>query len=895
MKNIIVTLIVIACTVQVGLSSPITPEAAKNYAQVAFAKKSHYNFRTAKDIEVKSQFTKDFEGEPSFYVFNMEPKGFVIVSADDRYNAILAFSEESNIDFDNEEVNLGMWGSLSRHEQRIDYVRKHDIKPSPAVQKEWAELKSNKISDYINRDPDGMVVAPLTTTTWNQGKYYNAHTPESDSVKIDNHTYLGCVPVATAQVMNFHNYPLQGNGYSTYTDSIYGDQSADFCNTTYDWPSMQDSLTDYNDNVAELIYQVGVATRTEYSPVYTSTFVSYVRDALVGYFGYDESAEWFYDANDDFSWVAIQDLNKGLPVILSGTAFAGSVHAWVADGYGYFSDPGPDQPDEYFHYNWGWGGDNNGWFLDTGGSWAPIPFETGTQLITYYWDRFVIHNIKPASSGCPSPSSLRNSAIAETTTFIFSTYSLASETVKFRWREANPGNNPWIEVLASGPYYHYLSGLKPGTEYEFQAQRSCCPGQWSEYSNSEFFTTEGVQVEDACASFLDSDLQTNSITENSAYVYTSRPYGDDNLNQFRYRFQGATLWTYTPAEKGYSRLLSNLEDGTQYEYQVRHQCAAGTWVNFSPSQTFTTKGPRGCEIFGTDNLLTSSVTRTTGYIYTSQPYGKVTNEFRYRPISSSTWEATTQTESYYRGLTNLTPGTEYEFQVRHMCSANEWSVFSFSHTLTTIGDDVSCDPIPGERLYTSTVSQNNAYVYTPQPYGTVSNMFRYREVGTADWVITYTSTQYYRYLRNMKQGTTYEFQVRHECNIGQWTDYSESQVFTTALGFVPGNNDDADIAPAGGEAFDEWDVYAQDNKEEDLAISLYPNPASDILHLNTSVPFNRTSVVTVISISGQKIQEFTPPEGTTNHSLQVAQLDSGIYFIQVVQDGNIDVQKIIIR
>jgi len=61
-------------------------------------------------------------------------------------------------------------------------------------------------------------------------------------------TWGGCVPIAMAQLIKFHNYPVSGNGSNSYADPTYGTLSADFCNTTYDWASMPDELTTYNDD-----------------------------------------------------------------------------------------------------------------------------------------------------------------------------------------------------------------------------------------------------------------------------------------------------------------------------------------------------------------------------------------------------------------------------------------------------------------------------------------------------------------------------------------------------------------------------------------------------------------------------------------------------------------------
>ncbi len=211
----------------------------------------------------------------------------MIISAEDNYNPILAFSDESVIDFDAAEKNIGLWGTLSVHEQRIEYSRANKLSATTSIQTAWQNL-SHTENEASPRN--AVVVAPLTTTKWNQGTYYNAQCPadaNSATDGPDGRTYCGCTPVAMAQLIKYHNYPPNGNGFNSYVDPTYGTLSGDFCNTVYNWDNMPDELTDYNANVAELIYHMGVSVFTHYSTSYTETYTSYVRDAYVNFFGFE--------------------------------------------------------------------------------------------------------------------------------------------------------------------------------------------------------------------------------------------------------------------------------------------------------------------------------------------------------------------------------------------------------------------------------------------------------------------------------------------------------------------------------------------------------------------------------------------------------------------------------
>jgi len=232
-------------------------EAEKMATQVfkkALEASGTYN-KNSKAI-VSSSFTKK-EGEVSLYtIYNFEPKGFVILSAEDNYNAVLAFSTDNNIDFATKEKSPVYNMILKTHEQRIKYVKKQNIEASPQIKKEWAELKllsrPNAKKSMLDFE---IVVAPLTTTKWGQGAFYNQLLPQNENADDDKdgRTNGGCVPVAMSQLIKFHNYPPKGNGDISYTDPNYGNLSADFCETNYNWNNMPDELNDYNEDVATVI------------------------------------------------------------------------------------------------------------------------------------------------------------------------------------------------------------------------------------------------------------------------------------------------------------------------------------------------------------------------------------------------------------------------------------------------------------------------------------------------------------------------------------------------------------------------------------------------------------------------------------------------------------------
>ena len=167
-----------------------------------------------------------------------------------------------------------------------------------------------------------------------------------------------------AQVMNFWRWPEKGYGVMSYYDKRSGQTiEADFGNSTYDWGNM---LADYyagtpttaqKQAVAVLMRDAGASVQMNYSLGGSAAIVSNVGKALNGYFRYSSNAQVRFRNNmtgNEWEDLLRSELRAGRPVIYGGSKPSGGGHAFVCDGY---DDAG------YFHFNWGWGGDLDGWFL----------------------------------------------------------------------------------------------------------------------------------------------------------------------------------------------------------------------------------------------------------------------------------------------------------------------------------------------------------------------------------------------------------------------------------------------------------------------------------------------------------------------------------------------------
>jgi PKD repeat protein len=200
-------------------------------------------------------------------------------------------------------------------------------------------------------------VTPMITVTWDQGCFYDEKCPADVSASSScYHTLAGSGAVAMAQIMKYYNYPPHGFNSHTYTLPAYGTLYVNFSTATYDWLNMPPTLTASNDAVSTLIYHCGVGQEMNYGPDSSSSGSALIDTAFRNYFGYSSAAAWKWKADYPADqWLAMlkAELEAGRPLLYYGNNGGSEEKFFICDGY---------QGNDYFHFNWGSGGTDDGFF-----------------------------------------------------------------------------------------------------------------------------------------------------------------------------------------------------------------------------------------------------------------------------------------------------------------------------------------------------------------------------------------------------------------------------------------------------------------------------------------------------------------------------------------------------
>ena len=319
------------------IAAPISPQEALNRLSKTNAQRLPMkNVSAAKLVHT---FTSE-KNEPTSYIFNGDNQ-FIILSADDKTFPVIGYGQ-GEVNPNEMPVNMVAW--MNEYGRQIEYLRKLNIDASEATPYSLENAAAIK---------------PLMTSKWNQDGPYNSMCPIYDG----SECVTGCVATAMAQVMNYFKYPEVGEGSLQYTANFLGRKlSLNFSKTPFDWDNILDTYYKgmYTDEQAEavgyLMKACGYAVRMDYSPSVSGTQTFYIADAARSYFKYDSNTVGrFRDPYPTSEWTQMvyDNLMNVGPVVMGGDAPTGG-HCFVCDGY---------DGNGYFHFNWGWGGISDGYYV----------------------------------------------------------------------------------------------------------------------------------------------------------------------------------------------------------------------------------------------------------------------------------------------------------------------------------------------------------------------------------------------------------------------------------------------------------------------------------------------------------------------------------------------------
>lgn len=300
-----------------------------------------------------------------FYVAHLSPVGFIMVTGDERIHPVIGYSFTNN--FGESEMIARFFKETIRfmvnNASLLSSKYLYDVEQS---RKLYLNDKSLETRHFQQWPQEGTTLTGgLLSTQWTQTAPFNLLCPLDNGSR----SYAGCPAVAMAQIMNYyrttnqivfgdsddynHNYTNQFTIDDDYL--TWGFPSFPELNTYLDTLNVhwQNNVTLTDTDKAALIFACGTVCNQVYSNQGSGTFGVY--QAIAGYerFGC-ENAELYY-STDALLPVMVANIQNEHPVHYAVVDINNTYgHNVVVDGY---------NTDHYFHVNFGYGGQYDGWYL----------------------------------------------------------------------------------------------------------------------------------------------------------------------------------------------------------------------------------------------------------------------------------------------------------------------------------------------------------------------------------------------------------------------------------------------------------------------------------------------------------------------------------------------------
>lgn len=302
-------------------------------------------------------------GDRTFYHAPLSPRGYLILNSDTERTPVLAFSVTSDLNLHPAPAN-GLRGLLEQNAALSP-------RPTPTLSTRAAGanaarwqilLGSASAARLQGTTAPAIEVAPVLATQWDQCQPYNRLCPAvTNAIEgYNGRAPAGCGPTALAQAMRFYRWPAYGFGLLRHEDTEGASQGvlvADLAEA-FEWSAMRDYYGPWDPTipegqvlaVARLQFALGVGLRSDYEYNGSSAYLTRVEGQLAARTYYETGPAIKADEPG-----ALEALRAALRQHRPVPAFI-PAHELLLDGFG------TDMEAEVVHVNYGWGGDNDGWY-----------------------------------------------------------------------------------------------------------------------------------------------------------------------------------------------------------------------------------------------------------------------------------------------------------------------------------------------------------------------------------------------------------------------------------------------------------------------------------------------------------------------------------------------------
>lgn len=394
--------------VDLSQAGPVTLDQARRAAEAVvirrYPARDAHRLRTqssagSSELGVERVWPLSSAGKTVGYVCELAPAGYVLMRADDQAPPVKLHSDV---------------GAFTRLPPRLVEVFQRELAEELSFVEASQEGKPPRRSTYqvewaalLNPTKASLKARPLATpqagvilleTTWDQGWPYNYRCPVTSGWPgMGEHSPVGCVATALAQILRYHQQPNvvhRDYGYVDDDGSYMGPHAiSDAGLAPYGWDLMPPALSESSspeeiEAVARLLFHSAVAVESDFEDSATSVGGNQLGGPLFRQFGYlstDLESRAGYTTSQWFDKI-VTEIDASRPIYYSLNDGGPTAHALVCDGY-----EGGNQ----IHLNMGWAGAFNAWYS----------LDTAVEVFPYSWTQHdaVFGITPPGASALPAP------------------------------------------------------------------------------------------------------------------------------------------------------------------------------------------------------------------------------------------------------------------------------------------------------------------------------------------------------------------------------------------------------------------------------------------------------------------------------------------------------------
>ncbi len=295
------------------------------------------------------------------YVIDIQPRGFIVVSADDSIEPVVAYSTEGPFHGELTPNNVLADMLIQDIPHRLSHASSASTKHLAKMADRWAVLMPRGVVQARSVRVEGdSKYGPLITDEWNQANAEYPYGVPTYNRRTPCNLLTGCVATAMGMVIHYFQYPPSASGTNSIT--VLKEVVPAGFNYTFDYTLMPASLSSDTpvaqaEEVAKLLWACGVSTGMDYEENVSGANPFALSDAYTRFFGYTSATACIPGA--DWADLASAEMVDGYPVqvaILNSLDPQNIAHSIVIDGWEM------KEGLHYFHLNMGWAGAGNAWY-----------------------------------------------------------------------------------------------------------------------------------------------------------------------------------------------------------------------------------------------------------------------------------------------------------------------------------------------------------------------------------------------------------------------------------------------------------------------------------------------------------------------------------------------------